>query len=408
MKTTFKGFLFFAMAYLSLVLSYGQENTKNGITVPFFLDHNRMLVDAEIQGNDGNWRMARLWVDTGNPDFFLSPALAHGLGINQPSVENRTGDSVPHSPNVRIGGMTLDFRGVALNVVAEPFWLFSAMHNDANLPSTVLKRYQVVFDYPKRELAIAMPGSLQHRGDRSPADVNNRTGIVQIDAVIDGDSSSFALDNGASFSFVSGELLERLSKKHPNWPRITGTAGCANMWGWWPPDEQTMTVMRLPEIRWGSALLNEVALVGVPAVALGGPSLGAWYSEKTAHPVAGFLGPNAFKCFRVEIDYANHAVYFEKGPDYDPHDLDVVGVVLRPEADSSYSIIGVSKIDGKPVVGGIQPGDKLIQVDGLTTAGVTMGRVVDALRGKPGEIRTLILKRNGKRLEIKTEVKRLL
>jgi hypothetical protein len=304
--------------------------------------------------------------------------------------------------------MTLDFQGVAPRVVAEPFWLFSAMHNDANLPSTVLKRYQVVFDYPKRQLIIAAPGSLRHRGDRSPAGVHPQTGIVQIDAVIDGYSTSFALDNGASFSFVSSEVLDQLSRGHPDWPRMIGTAGCANMWGWWPPDEQTMTVIRMPEILWGSTRFSDVALVGVPAMSKTGPTLGAWYSRKAVRPVAGFLGPNAFKAYRVEIDYANGGVYFERAAEYDPHDLDLVGLTLRPEADSGFAILGVPERDGKPVVEGVQPGDKLLQVDEVRTTGITMGRVVDALRGKPGERRTLLLERNGKQLRIEAAVQRLL
>ena len=79
----------------------------------------------------------------------------------------------------------------------------------ANLSSTVLKRYQVVFDYPARTLTIAKPGTLAHRGVRAPAAVNPETGIVQIDAVIDGDSLSFALDMGASYSFVDADVVAR-------------------------------------------------------------------------------------------------------------------------------------------------------------------------------------------------------
>ncbi len=67
------------------------------------------------------------------------------------------------------------------------------------------------------------------------AAVNPKTGIVQIDAVIDGDSLSFALDNGAAYSFVDSVVLGRLAKRHPDWSRLTGAIGCANMWGWWPP-----------------------------------------------------------------------------------------------------------------------------------------------------------------------------
>jgi len=283
------------------------------------------------------------------------------------------------------------------------------MHNDGHLSSRILQRYQVVFDYPERLLTIAKPGTFEHRGVRAPAAVNSQTGIVQIDAVVDGDSLSLALDMGASYSFVDVDVLERLLKRYPDLPRMKGAVGCANMWGWWPPDEQNATVARVPEIMWGPVRLAGVGVVGVAGVQPGGPPLGAWYSRKTARPVNGFLGPNAFKAYRIEIDYAGGAVYFEKGAGpAETHDMDLVGLTLRPEDDGSYTVIGVSPKDGKPATDGVEAGDKLIQIGDLETTGATMGTVVDALRGEPGDIRSIMLERGGNKFRIESEVKRFL
>ncbi len=383
-----------------------QERRITSVTVPVILDHNRMLVEAEFQRKDGSWRKARLWVDTGNPNFYLSEELAGDLGIGFST--DMVNPQVTPPTHVRIGGLPMDFKGVRTRVMREPHWLFSAMHNDANLPSTVLKQYHVVFDYPKLELTLAEPGVLAPKGVRAPAGVNPENGIVQIDAVIDGENLSFAMDNGAAYSFVSQEVLERVSRRNPSLPRITGTVGCANMWGWWPPDEQTMPVMRLPEILWGPVSLRNIGIVGVSEVSPDGPSLGEWYSQKTARPVQGFLGPNAFKAFRVEIDYANNAVYFEKSADFDSHDMDIVGLTLRPEPDETYIVIGIAKKNGKPVVEGVEPGDVLLQVDDQRTTGATMGAVVDALRGRPGDVRVLVLERNGQQFRIEARVVRVL
>ncbi|MGB8657196.1 MAG: hypothetical protein WCE90_05360 [Candidatus Zixiibacteriota bacterium] len=383
-----------------LMLLASCQKKVSSVTVPVTLDHNRMLVDAEIQRKDGSWRKARLWIDTGNPDFFMSESLALDLGIDLSQAKKKTaaGNVPPFEvqppTGLRIGQMELNFKGAKSMVMFEPRWLFNAMHNDANLPSTVLQKYQVVLDYPNKQLTLAKPGSLKPRGVRAAAGINPQTGIVQIDATLDGDSSSFALDNGASYSFVSDEVLARLSQRHPSWPRTSGALGCANIWGWWP-QEPTWQVMRLPQIQCGSVRLSEVGMVGLPRFFPNGSNLGEWYSKKTARPVDGFLGPNAFKAFRVEIDYANCSVYFEKGAEFESHDMDLVGLTLRPEADGSYQVIGVAQRDGKPVVEGVEPGDVLLQVGDLKTTGATMGTVVDALRGKPGEVRTLVLERNG-------------
>ncbi len=388
-----------------------QKTSTYSVTIPVTFDHNRMLVEAEIKRLDGTWRKARLWIDTGNPDCFISESLANDLGIDLAAkVTNEDGQIPPldmEPPSVRIGGMDIDFSGVNSHVIFQPEWLFNTMHNDANLPSTVLKKYHVIFNYPQQKLTIAKPGVLRSQGLRAPASIHPETGIVQIDAVIDGDSLSFALDNGASYSFVSAELLSQLKEKHPTWPRHEGAVGCANIWGWWP-EEEKWPVMRIPAIEWGSTPLKKVGLVGVPNFLPGGMDLGAWYSQKAARPVDGILGPNAYKDFRVEIDYANGAVYFEKGNDSDLHDMDLVGLTLRPEANGSYQVIGVAQIDGRPTVQHIKPGDILLQIDDFEVTGATMGTVVDALRGKPGDVRILIIQRDGEELKIEAEVKRFL
>ncbi len=396
---------------LFFLISVCQDKSLTNVTVPFILDHNRMLVEAEIQRADGSWRKVRLWVDTGNPTFTMSEPLARDLGIDLPARDNtNAGNSnaeVSAPLSIRLGGMTLNFEGVKSKVMFQPFWLFTTMHNDANLPSAVLKQYQMIFDYPGRKLTIALPGSLAHQGIPSPAHVNPKTGIIQMDAVIDGDSMSFALDNGASYSFISEDKLLKISEKHPAWPGITGTAGCANMWGWWPPNEQTFRVVRIDEIVWGKVKLKYVGIVGVPAFSVEGPTLGAWYSKKSARPVDGFLGPNAFQAYRVEIDYVNGMVWLKKGAEPDKHEMDLAGLSLRQLADSSYQVVGVVHKDGKPLVIGVISGDILFSIGNLNTRGATMGTVVDALRGKPGEIRILGIERKGKRFSTEAKVEHL-
>jgi hypothetical protein len=242
---------------------------------------------------------------------------------------------------------------------------------------------------------------------RAEAAVHPETGIVQIDAGIEGEAVSFALDNGASYSFVSGGLADRLASEHPEWPRITGAVGCANIWGWWP-EEGSWPVIRVPQMRWGPVELEGVGMVGLPNMFSEGTDLGAWYSKKAARPVAGILGPNAFKAFRVEIDYAGSAVYFEKDGEFDREDMDIVGLTLRPEADGTYRVIGITEKDGGPVVENVEIDDILLQIDDLETTGKTMGTVVDALRGEPGEIRFLILQRDDQSVAVEAKVVRFL
>jgi len=121
----------------------------------------------------------------------------------------------------------------------------------------------------------------------------------------------------------------------------------------------------------------------------------AWYSKKTSEPVIGWIGGNVLKSFRVELDYAEHATFWLLQTPLDPHDLDQVPITINPEADGSFTVIGVAERNGQKLMDGVKPGDKLVQIGDLNARGATIGQVLEALHGKPGETRVLVLDRGG-------------
>lgn len=411
MKNIFRSLLIIIVFTAFTCISCSQTQNEP-VTVPFTLDHNRMLIDGEIQNPDGRWSPVKIWVDTGNPDFFLSEAVAEKIGIDvSQKIKSEDGRIQPLEVDppegFRIGRMSIDFTGVHSQVMFQPAWLFSTMHNDVNLPSTVLQKYQVVFDYINNTMTLSRPGSIEHSGTAVPAYVNKETGIIQINASIDKDTLSFAIDNGASYSFASGELITGLSQRNPGWKRMNGAVGCANIWGWWP-QESEWPVLRIPEIISGGVEFDNVGIAGLPDFFPEKRGIDDWYSLKTVRPVAGFLGPNAFKNFRMEIDYKNGKVYFKKREKPQYNDMDIVGITLRPVTGGRYQIIGTVRRDGKSVIEGIVPGDMLIQIDDFKTEGQTMGKVFDALRGKPGDKHLLTIQRDNEQMKIEATVENFL
>ncbi len=89
-------------------------------------------------------------------------------------------------------------------------------------------------------------------------------------------------------------------------------------------------------------------------------------------------------------------------------DFDVIGLILRPEDDGRFTILGVADLDGKPSVpmaGRIQAGDHLIAVDGIPVRGSTMGQVWAMLGGTPGQERRLTIERAGKQFTVAAKVR---
>jgi hypothetical protein len=400
---------FLTILPILLQLSCSREETKI-ITVSFTSDHNRMLVNGEVRRQDNSRRKVRLWVDTGNPDLFLSPELAKDIGIALPPdslIPDHGFIEVSPPTSLYIGGMRLNTDSVTCYVVMKRHFFFTATHCDMNLPSTILKKYDVMFDYPGRKMTLGVPGEIHFHGVPVAAAIHPLTGIIQIDGMADGDSLSFALDNGASYSFGSTEFFSSVKKNHPGLPVCTGAVGCANIWGW-GPKEETWLVVRIPEMKWGSVHLVDIGMTIPPDFTPDGQGMMDWYSRKTVRPVDGFLGPDAYSDFCIGIDYRNQKIYFYKTGKANTQDMNLVGLTVRPESDSSWTITGVARINGLPMVEGVEAGDKLTRIGRLGTRGKTMGTVVGALRGKPGEEKDLILERNGKEIRIKTEVKRIL
>ena len=401
--------LFAGPVTLSLA-AQGQEAAKStlaprtdeprSVTLPFTMDHNRMIVEVEFVRPDGTVLPARAWVDTGNEVLLLSRPLARDLGIDVPGAKDKAAQvELPSpAPLLRFGDLSVSTEGVDVEVLPGDV-LWQGLPADFNLPASLLRNEQLILDYPARRFTIARPGVLRPKGVPIPCRVNAKTGLFMVTAVLDGDTANLGIDNGAAGTWVSDSLTKTWTARHPDWPRATGAAGSANFFGF--PFETTGVLMRLPDLELDSLRATDVALLGLDQ------SFFDWYSQKSAGPVLGFVGANVLKNFRLEVDFANQMTYWTAGPPDTVNDLDVVGLTLRPEPDSSFTVVGVVSEFGKPTVEGVNAGDKLVSVDDFDVAGATMGTVVDAMRGRPGSKHSIVLERGGRRLTVEAVVKRL-
>jgi len=376
-------------------------DSPRSITLPMTLDHNRVIIDAEFLRPDGSVRKARAWVDTGNQFLLVGEALARDLGLEvarsgEPGTQYAQAWA-SRTPRVRLGGLELDTAGLATRVLPGT-GVLPGVPAEAGLPASALRQTQVVFDYPSKRLTVGRPGSLKPWGLAIPCKVNAETGLFQVAVKIDGETVQLGVDTGSAGTWVSTALTSAWRSRHPDWPVSTGAVGSANFFGF--PFEPGGILMRLPEVRVGVLPVREVGLLGLD------PSLFEWYSKKSAGPVAGFLGGNVLKDFRIEIDFSNRMTYWQAGRPSGTNDFDIVGLTLRPETDGTYTVAGVAAKNGKPTVPEVAPGDRLLRVDGQALANRTMGEVTGALRGKPGEKRTLGLERSGRRFAVRTVVSR--
>ena len=393
------------------------------------IDHNRVVINADVPLPDGSTQRIRAWVDNGNPDLYMSQRAANLMGLSV-SCDGQicTGRANPQvvALEILVGGMKISLPAIKeVKVPAGIPGIASGMDAEINLPSTVLRHYDVLIDFPGHKFSIGQPGTIHFRGQSSKVQIDTNNDLIQIPSQIENKKYNLALDLGSSISFLSTELFDKLSAAHPDWPHMTGAVGSANMWG--TEDETKWKLMRVDRVQYGPLFLANVALVDLPQDRMNKDRMEKDRTEQdriekarmdffvqraAAVPTAGLIGSNALLNYRVGLDYAHSTVYFEFGRMFNFPDFDVIGLTLRPENDGRFAILGVADFDGNPSVpvgtDGVQPGDHLVAVDGIPVRGSTLGQVWNMLGGTPGQERNLTIEREGRQLKVAATVQHFL
>ncbi len=374
------------------------------VTVPIGIDHNHIVVNVDLTLPDGSSKRVHGWVDNGNADLYLSRHVATLLGL--PVTCDDKACSAPPPAEIVVGGMKLSLTGIGIKeakIPLKPVDAASVMADgvpvEINLPSPLLRHYDVLVNFPNREFTIAQPGTLKFRGSSARVLVNAENGLIQIPSQIEG-KYNLALDLGASISLLSEGVFDKLAAAHGDWPHMTGAVGPANMWGF--ESEPKWKLMRLGRVQFGPLFLTDVAVVEFPKDWM------AWFEKRSGIPTAGLIGSEALLNYRVGLDYAHSAVYFEIGSTFRFPDFDVIGLILRAEDDGRFTILGVADYDGKPSVEGVTANDHLVAVDGIPVRGSSMGQVWLMLGGTPGKERTLTVERDGKEFKVVARVQHFL
>ncbi len=373
------------------------------VTVPAVIDHNRIVINADVSLPDGSKQTIRSWVDNGNPDLYLSRRLATVLGLNVTCGEKECTSPAPKE--LAIGGMSIPLEGIKeakipLRPVSAASVLALGMNVEINVPSSVLRHYDVLVDFPGHRFTIGPPGSIHFLGSSAKLMVNPENGLIEVPSNIGNKKYNLGLDLGSCISFLSDDVFDKLASEHSDWPHMTGAVGSANMWG--ADDETKWKLMRVDRVQFGPLFLTDVAMVDLAK------PIADFLEKRAGMPTTGILGSNVLLNYRVGLDYAKSMVYFDIGRLFNFPDFDVIGLVLRPEADGRYTILSVADFDGKPSVEGVQAGDSLIAVDGIPVHGVTMGQVWSMLGGTPGQERDLTIARGGKEFPVVAHVQRFL
>jgi predicted aspartyl protease len=365
---------------------------SSSVTVPMHVEFNRPFIDLEFPRPDGTKRRACTWIDTGGTPFILTEKLARELGLELGELEQ--GYAPIQEPDVHLGEMKLEVSGAYPCVQPTATLISQGFPAEAFMPGRVLRKYHVIFDYPGKMFTLAEPNSVKARGTKLATPMSAEIAFPRIELEIQGERYGFLLDTGAPYTMLSDAVLKKL-----NVQRVRGAVGAANMG---VPGDEKLPLARI------NAKLGDVALENIGVIARPEGTFENYMSEMMTAPIVGALAGNVLKAFRLEIDYANGYTYWEQTGTLESPDLDLVGLVLRPEKDGTYTIVGLSERSHPRTLQTVKPNDVLKAVNGQKVEGHMMAYVIDLLRGEPGETKHLTLEREGQRLEVDVPVSRIL
>jgi hypothetical protein len=369
-------------------------------TVPIDLRDNRIFVQLTCVRPDGSLRQARFQVDSGGGSMILSESLSQDLAlksIGSPSKEKGKTFQLVTSPEIRIGEMPLNLSDVSTIVTVGSKGEFSPGSGaEGFVPARLLRKYEVVFDYPARQFTMAQPGALKPRGVPVPSPIAAKSGFPRIELTVDGEKYGFLLDTGAAYTMISQTLIDKWQTAHPDWPRCVGAVGAANMIG--GTFDAKAGMLRLPEMQWGTFELRGVGVVSRPT-----GTFEKWMSDMMTAPIVGSIAGNVLRAFRIEIDYPHGVTYLEKGTDVGPESLNTVGVVISAHPDAGYTVDGVAQCGGKNLVEGVGAGDKLISINNWAVTG-SLADVLRELQGTRGEVKNMVVERDGRQITIHATV----
>ncbi|PWB83803.1 MAG: peptide-binding protein [Methylocystaceae bacterium] len=418
MRRTFLGSFLFASSLLFYAVTTqaapkkilsGQSAVHHlGNDIPMIPDADRVLLEVTFETPQGGARKALVWFNMGMAQPVLTKALYRELGIDKGrplrlTISDRTIDVPPDAVVDGDGGIGVpEFRH-----------LFAPKPVEAMLPARIVQKFVVTLDYGHRTFAISESGARKPDGVAVPCEVNTKTGIVAITTEVGDGVYPFAVDAGAGYSWMRGDVARAWLVRHPDWRRAFGAVGPANANMVDFAFEKDGVVFRIPRIEVGALTLDNV---GVLATA---PVIGAFvdglfgdffwdnWSKAAPAPVIGWLGGNVLKDYILTIDYPDRTTYWRKQRTTDLGELNQPSVTLV-RRDDHYFIGGfVRKADSvaaEESLQGVEIGDELVAIDGADIRSFGREAVLSKLHGVPGSRRRLQLERSGGRVDIDTAI----
>ena len=318
---------FVAAAYLALAVPASAQTRDSTVAMPVEFVAGRFFVTPVTTAGD----TLRFYTDTGGGLFVLDESVdVLGLAVDALASETDT-LRVVRLPELAPGEWIPDPTsgwGSGLPILRPRPGQRTMDMGHGMLGQAWFGGRVWTFDYPAGRLLLHLDGAPAILEDATTASLGFRTDSTghrvtqfpRIQAVVDGDTLDFLLDTGATVfltesaalefddgdlptratSFITTEVFQRWRVAHPDW-RVLENAD---------QTVDSMSMIEVPEVRIAGQAVGPVWFTQRPDAAFH-EFMAQWMDR----PVDGALGGNAFRFFRMTVDYPRARASFVRPGD---------------------------------------------------------------------------------------------
>jgi hypothetical protein len=380
-----------------------QQPVEDPIEIPFRLVENVIWLEVRVN----NSRPLNFLLDTAASTDAIDRRVAEELNLSMVEMGMRAnagaGDGLTRmafARNVRISLGDVAYQpvfmgAVPLDDVSRSF----GQPIDGAVGYDLLSRWIVTIDYQRQKLVLhSNKFEYQGSGSLLPLRPSNGTPIATATVVLDGKeySGDFIIDAPARGSatlatpfIAENGLLStmRSSGRRLLESELRGVGGTSKRF-----------VGRISAFRFGDVTFES------PIVALANATGGAF----ARRDVAGNIGAEILRHFRVTFDYPHERLILEPVERPEIQETDMSGITWESEPPDQITLRLVRVQDNSPAAeAGVQVGDVLVSLNDRPAAEIRTWQLTEALK-RPGEQVNLVVKRGNEELSLLLVLRRLI
>lgn len=338
------------------------------------LVEHRLRVPLRVRVRNGTVRSFSMFFDTG----------AASLTVSLESLPEAWTDHLQEGPEGALSIVASDWvESLAIGDRALPgstlLWavpgagIFAGRPFEGVAGASALGEGVVTLEYSHPAIWLSPSDGSDGGLDAVPAAFHPDSRFPRVMAEIGGVSYPMLFDSGASVSMISEAVADEWMRRHPAWPRASGSAGHADM-----GSADAEALVRPPSVRIGPVTVDAPLFVTRPR-----GRFEEGLSRYTSEPVVGALAGNVLRHGLWRLDYATGRLYARPapGPASDPG----CGIGIRAAyAGGGWHVKGVLATNDSTTIAALRPEDLLLSVNGTPVSGLKHHEVTELLSAPEG------------------------